>query len=119
MGFFNFRDHVWACGFDTRDHDDDGNVALISQSGSGMCGIVDVDERLRFAYAVSTGQELSVGLPDYLDYVLRDEGVRAIGLFMETARDPGGLLNALGLANDPQRADRGDQDGSQCSWAPH
>src|SRR6185295_10975305 len=44
MGFYNFTDGVWACGFRTRRHGRDGNVAFISHSGSGMCGIVDTDE---------------------------------------------------------------------------
>src|SRR5690606_29990480 len=37
MGFYNFHDGVWACGFDTRhNHVRGGNVTLISHSGSGM-----------------------------------------------------------------------------------
>src|SRR5690606_27484958 len=60
MGFYNVRDRVWACGFDSRAHEPPGNVTLISHSGSGMCGIVDCDERLRINLAVSTGFELGV-----------------------------------------------------------
>ncbi|MGH8130122.1 MAG: CoA-binding protein, partial [Steroidobacteraceae bacterium] len=48
MGFYNFTDGIWACGFQTRSHGRDGNVAYISHSGSGMCGIVDTDERIAF-----------------------------------------------------------------------
>ena len=37
MGFYNARDGVWMCGFDTREnHARGGNVTLISQSGAGM-----------------------------------------------------------------------------------
>jgi acyl-CoA synthetase (NDP forming) len=43
MGFYNFADGVWGCGFRTRDHRRGGNVAYISHSGSGMCGIVDCE----------------------------------------------------------------------------
>src|SRR6185436_7771640 len=60
MGFYNFSDGIWACGFQTRSHGRDGNVAYISHSGSGMCGIVDTDERIAFNLVVSTGQELAV-----------------------------------------------------------
>ena len=59
MGFYNFIDGVWACGFQTREHARGGNVAYISHSGSGMCGIVDSDERIDFNLVVSTGQELA------------------------------------------------------------
>ena len=36
MGFYNFADGVWGCGFRTRSHRRGGNVAYISHSGSGM-----------------------------------------------------------------------------------
>ena len=99
MGFYNFRDRVWACGFDTRDNHRSGGVTLISHSGSGMAGIVDVDERIDFNLAVSTGQELSVTMDEYLDFALDQPETRVVGLFMETARNAEGLINALEKAN--------------------
>ena len=65
-----------------------GNVAYISHSGSGMCGIVDTDERIDFNYVVSTGQELTVSMDQYLDFVIDQPSTRVVGLFMETARHP-------------------------------
>ncbi len=99
MGFYNFRDRVWACGFDTRDNHRSGGVTLISHSGSGMAGIVDVDERIDFNLAVTTGQELSVTMDEYLDFALDQPETRVVGLFMETARNAQGLINALEKAN--------------------
>ena len=58
MGFYNIRDHVWTCGFDSADHDAPGNVSLISHSGAGLSGIMDCDQRLRVNLAVSAGNEL-------------------------------------------------------------
>ena len=55
MGFYNFSEGVWGCGFRTRMHSRSGNVAYISHSGSGMCGIVDSEERIDFNLVVSTG----------------------------------------------------------------
>ena len=95
MGFYNFTDGIWACGFQTRAHGRDGNVTYISHSGSGMCGIVDTDERIGFNLVVSTGQELAVAMDDYLDFALELPSTRVVGLFMETARDPSGLVRAL------------------------
>ncbi len=95
MGFYNFADGVWGCGFRTRMHRRGGNVAYISHSGSGMCGIVDSEERIDFSLVVSTGQELAVTMDEYLDFALDMPGTRAVGLFMETARNPDGLLRAL------------------------
>lgn len=99
MGIYNFRDHVWAFGFDTRQHSDDGNVTLISHSGSGLSGILDVDERIKFNLGVSTGQELCVAMDEYLDYALDQPETRVVGLFMETVRNPEGMRAGLEKAN--------------------
>lgn len=95
MGFYNVRDCVWACGFDSRMHHPPGNVSLISHSGSGMSGIIDSDERLRINFAVSTGNEIGVTMDEYLDFVLDLPETKAVGLFVETARNPAGFQAAL------------------------
>ncbi len=96
MGFYNARDGVWVCGFETREnHPRDGNVTLLSQSGAGMSGLVDCEERLSFNLAVSTGSEFTVGLADYLDFALDEHAPAAVGLFLETARDPAAFIAAL------------------------
>jgi acyl-CoA synthetase (NDP forming) len=102
MGFFNFRGGVWMSGFDTRSHDHPGNVVLLSQSGAGMSGILDCEERLDFLFAASTGQELCLGVEDYLDYVLDLPQTRVVGLFLETSRQPGRFLAALEKARRRQ-----------------
>jgi len=100
MGFYNFADGIWGCGFKTRMHRRGGNVAYISHSGSGMCGIVDSEERIDFNLVVSTGQELAVSMDEYLDYALEMPGTRAVGLFMETARNPASLVRAFARARE-------------------
>ncbi|HZW58835.1 MAG TPA: CoA-binding protein, partial [Woeseiaceae bacterium] len=100
MGFYNVRDRVWACGFDSREHPFPGNVSLISHSGSGMSGIIDCEERLRVNLAVSTGNELGVTMDQYIDFALDLPETRAIGLFVETARNPAGFRDALAKARD-------------------
>jgi acyl-CoA synthetase (NDP forming) len=95
MGFYNVRDHVWGCGFDSAMHTAPGNVSLISHSGAGMSGLIDCEQRLRVNFAVSTGNELSVSMDEYLDFALELPETRAVGLFVETARNPAGLCAAL------------------------
>lgn len=95
MGFYNVRDRVWTCGFDSADHPAPGNVTLISHSGSGMSGIIDCEERLRINLAVSTGNELSTTMDEYLDFALDLPETRVVGLFIETARNPAGFEAAL------------------------
>lgn len=98
MGFYNVRDRVWACGFDSSFHEPPGNVALISHSGAGMSGLVDSEERLQVNLAVSTGNELGVTMDRYLDYALDLPETRAVGLFVETSRNPAGFRAALDKA---------------------
>jgi acyl-CoA synthetase (NDP forming) len=98
MGFYNVRDHVWACGFDSGMHEAPGNVSLLSHSGSGMCGIIDCERRLRINVAISTGNELAVSIDEYLDFVLDLPETRVVGLFVETARNPRDFRNALDKA---------------------
>jgi len=100
MGFYNVRDNVWACGFDSRLHPPGGNAVVISQSGSGMCGIIDMESRLRVALAVSTGNELTVTMDEYIDFALDLPETKVIGLFVETARNPAGFRAALRKATD-------------------
>ncbi len=95
MGFYNFERGLWASGFDTRHHRQHGNVSLISQSGAGMCSILDSDERIHFNFAVSSGQELTVSMEDYLDYFLEQTSTRVVGMFMETSRQPEKFIAAL------------------------
>lgn len=95
MGYYNVRDRVWTCGFDSAPHEPPGNVALISHSGSGMSGIIDCEERIRINLAVSAGNELGVTMDEYLDFALDLPETRAVGLFIETARNPEGFRAAL------------------------
>jgi acyl-CoA synthetase (NDP forming) len=95
MGFYNIRDHVWICGFDSGMHEAPGSVSLISHSGAGMSGIIDCDKRIRCNVAISTGNELDVTMDEYLDFVLDLPETRVVGLFIETARNPDGFRAAL------------------------
>jgi len=95
MGYYNVRDHVWTCGFDSAMHAAPGNVTLISHSGAGMSGIIDCEERLRINLAVSAGNELSTTMDEYLDFALELPETRVVGLFLETARNPDGFRSAL------------------------
>lgn len=98
MGYYNVRDHVWTCGFDSADHAAPGNVTLISHSGAGMSGIIDCEERLRINLAVSAGNELATTMDEYLDFALELPETRVVGLFVETARNPEGFAAALSKA---------------------
>lgn len=98
MGFYNDLDGVWVCGFPSQRTRRPGGIALLAHSGSVFGALAHNDPRLRFAFAISPGQEMTATIADYLDYVVERDEVRAVGLFLETARDPAGLRAALAKA---------------------
>lgn len=94
LGMINVHDRVamWAPRYMKRV--DAGPVAVISQSGS-IALILSEDERdLGFSYLVTAGNEAVAGVADYLDYMVRDDRVSTILLFLETVRDPAGFRAA-------------------------
>lgn len=98
MGFYNFTAGVWAGGFATRPHHQAGGTVLITHAGALFAGLVDAEERIDFSLAVSTGQELTTTVSDYMDFALEQPETRVIGLFLETVRDPAGFEAALAKA---------------------
>jgi acyl-CoA synthetase (NDP forming) len=100
MGFYNDLDGVWICGFPSPRQPRPGSIALIAHSGSVFGALAHNDPRLRFALAISPGQELTTTVADYIDYALERPEVKVIGLFLETARDPAAFRAALETAAD-------------------
>jgi acetate---CoA ligase (ADP-forming) len=98
MGFYNDLDQVWVCGFPSPREPRPGAIAFIAHSGSVFGALAHNDPRLRFALAISPGQELTTSVADYLDYAVERPEVKVAGLFIETARDPAGLVRALAKA---------------------
>lgn len=76
-----------------------GGVTLISHSGSSWSSLTQNDGRLGFNLSVSSGQELNVGVADYVRYALSLPTTRAIGLVLETVRRPEEFVAALSEAN--------------------
>ncbi len=95
MGFYNDLDKVWVCGFPSPRQPLPGTIAFIAHSGSVFGALAHNDPRLRFALAISPGQELTTSAADYMDYALGRSEVNVIGLFLETARDPKAFRAAL------------------------
>lgn len=99
MGFHNFRDRVSVCGFRASPPGVEGGAVLLSHSGSVLSALSDCEERIGWSLAVSTGNELTTTLADYMDWALARPETEAIALFMETARDPEGFAAALARAD--------------------
>lgn len=68
--------------------------AIISQSGAFLLGMTSVEQGFPLGYAFSTGNQAVIDMADCIEAVLRDERVRAIGLYLEGLTDG----EALGAA---------------------
>ena len=95
MGFYNDIDRVWVCGFPSPREPAPGAIAFIAHSGSVFGVLTHNDPRLRFAFAVSPGGEATATVADYILYAVERPEVKVVGVFIETARDPGGFALAL------------------------
>ena len=65
-----------------------GPVAVISQSGTMALMLCQDERQLGLAHVITCGNEAVLGAADYLDYVVRDDNVRTVLLFLETIRNP-------------------------------
>ena len=100
MGFFHIEKGIWVNGHFSRPNHEPGGVCIISQSGSGVAGIIDCEERINLNLSVSSGSELTVGAEDYLNYILHQESTTVVGLFLETIRKPDQMIKSFELANE-------------------
>ena len=87
-----------ALAFEERADLEPGNVAWISHSGSAFSALLHAERGIHFNLAVSTGQELSTTMADYMLYALERDSTRVISLFLETIRDPDNFKRALATA---------------------
>jgi acetate---CoA ligase (ADP-forming) len=98
MGFADIEHGLRALAFEERADLEPGNVAWISHSGSAFSALLHAERGIRFNFAVSTGQELTTTMADYMLYALEHESTRVISLFLETVRDPERFRLALETA---------------------
>jgi acyl-CoA synthetase (NDP forming) len=95
MGFVNVERGLRALAFHEREDLEAGPIAWLSHSGSAFSALLHAGRGLRFSLAVSTGQELTTTMADYLRYALDRTSTRVVALFLETVRDPTAFREAL------------------------
>ncbi|WP_455142403.1 acetate--CoA ligase family protein [Candidatus Hodarchaeum mangrovi] len=68
-----------------------GNIALVSQSGSWISQILIYAERrgLRIGKAISVGNEANISLTDCLEYFIDDPDIKVIGIYIEGVKKEG------------------------------
>ncbi|MDX8442425.1 acetate--CoA ligase family protein [Mesorhizobium australafricanum] len=95
-GFANFADRSAFMMFEFGDHDQAGNVALISNGSSYLLDLGFSDRSVKLAYSVGLGNAAMINAADVMDMVLDDDRVRAVNLYMESIGDAA-ALSAAGL----------------------
>ena len=66
--------------------------AVIAQSGSITLALAEDERHLGFSYLVTCGNEAVLGVGDYLDYIVRDDRVCTVLIFVESIRNPARAL---------------------------
>jgi acyl-CoA synthetase (NDP forming) len=95
MGFYNLDRNLRVVAFSSALDMRRGPITLIAQSGSAFGALSHNDRRLGFNLSVSSGGEWATTAADYLDWALEQETTGAVGLFLETVRDPTSFVAAL------------------------
>ncbi len=98
MGFANLQRRLRALGFYEPKDAPVGGITFLSHSGSAFSAMIHNDRLLGLNLAVSAGQEFVTTVADYLHYALGLESTKAVGLFIETIRDPERFHSALEIA---------------------
>jgi acetyltransferase len=77
-----------------------GSVAFVTQSGGTVQYIAGTGAHrgVRFNYMISSGNEISLDLADYINYFVEDEHTRVIALFSEGIRRPEAFMAAAAKA---------------------
>ena len=100
MGFYNVRDDLYAGIFPKAINIQKGSISYIAQSGSAFTTLCHNGNRLGFNLCVSSGNEMTTTVADYMDWSLEQPETSVIGLFLEAVRNPEAFVDALKKALD-------------------
>jgi acyl-CoA synthetase (NDP forming) len=95
MGFYNNEIGLRVAGYPALQPMAPGPIGWLAQSGSVFGALAHNDPRLKFSVSISSGGELVTTAADYLSWMIERDGIRAVGMFLETVRDPAGFARAL------------------------
>ncbi len=99
MGLINAFDNAAMWGeYTPSEPIEENGVALISQSGAFLYGVLGGERAFPLGYAVSVGNQAVIDTADVLDAVLEDPRVRSVGIYAEGLADGAALSEALAKA---------------------
>lgn len=100
-GILNYLDKLalWPAKSHTP-HAAGNGIAIISSSGGILFNYAINQRSLKAAVMIATGNQAVLTFTDYIEYLLGDGRVTAIGLIAEDVGDPVRFANAIAQAND-------------------
>ncbi len=100
LGFVNFAANVPAMVIPPQLPVLKGSVAVVSQSGATAQAVASFahQQNVGLSHLVALGNEATVGMAEVVDYLVDEESVKVIALFIETIRDSAGLIDAAARA---------------------
>ena len=100
MGAYSFHERVFAYPNSELPKFPAGNVGVAFQSGGTLQFWLRTaaDRGLRFSYGITSGNEISIDLADYLNFLVDDPNTKIIALFIEGLRRPNAFMAAAARA---------------------
>ena len=93
-GFINYIDSTCAFAFISAERDRLGGVGLISQSGQIALSMMD-SPKMRFSYAISSGNSNIVTMEDYLEFLVDDDQTKVVALYLEGVKNSAKFVGSL------------------------
>ena len=97
-GFVNYVDKVAIWPHKAAQRDVERGPAFTAQSGNVALNLMFNQRGVPFSYVISTGNEAVLGTSDFIEALLDDPRVTAIGLYIEAIRDVAGFSRAAARA---------------------
>ncbi len=106
LGHVNFSDASAVGALTITDAPPIGGLALVSASGALVSQMIRFAERqnIGLSHAIASGNEAVVNAGDLIRHLVGDPKVRAIGLFLEEARDDEAFVAAIEAARAAKKA---------------
>jgi acyl-CoA synthetase (NDP forming) len=93
-GFVNFIDSIFAFAFEGEYSNKRGTVGMVSQSGQFCIDMMNSKD-LKYSYMISAGNSNIIQLEDYLNFLVDDINTKVIAMYLEGAKNPEKLCEAL------------------------
>lgn len=93
-GYVNFVKEIYPFAFISGERDRTGRIGVVSQSGQLILSMME-SPRMKFSYAISSGNSSVCTMEDYLEFLVEDEDTKVVSMYLEGVKDPERFVEAL------------------------